>query len=111
LHALGLACLLQDRDDGLERLIETLGNQSAEDVKDIAHYILEIARPEDVAKLLEARKRLADAVRTDAFFEIIRLFLEKQRGPSLDKALAALPATERNALDVLGTGVFGGKVQ
>ncbi len=109
LHALGLASLLQHRDEGLERLLEALGAQSAEDVKDIAHYILEIARPEDVGKLLDARKRLSDTARTDAFFEIMRLFLEKQRGPSLDKALAALPATERNALDVLKTGIFGAK--
>jgi len=107
LHAWGLAAMLQPRDEGLERLLDTIGNRSPEDIKDIAHYILELARPEDIARLLETRKRLKDAVRTDAFFEILRQFLEQRRGPALDKALASLSEVERRALDVLGTGVFG----
>lgn len=107
LHSLGLASMLQNRDDGLERLLENLRNRSPEDVKDLAHYILELARPEDIGKLLEVRKQLKDTARTDAFFEILRTFLEQRRGPLLDKALAALSETERRALDVLGTGVLG----
>ncbi|HOY66396.1 MAG TPA: HEAT repeat domain-containing protein [Candidatus Ozemobacteraceae bacterium] len=107
LHATGLASMLQKREDGLERLLETLGSRSPEELKDMAHYILELARPEDVAKLLEARKRLRDEPRADAFFAILRLFLEQRRGPALDKALAGLPESERRALNVLETGVFG----
>ncbi|HNW35657.1 MAG TPA: HEAT repeat domain-containing protein, partial [Candidatus Ozemobacteraceae bacterium] len=107
LHSRGLAAMLQRRDEGLDCLLEIIGTRSPEDIKDFAHYILELARPEDIAKLLETRKRLKDAMRTDAFFEILRQFLEQRRGPALEKALAALPEVERRALDVLNTGVFG----
>ncbi len=98
--ALGLASLLKERKQGLTELLAALPDADDRAVADLIHYVAEMARADDLPRLLAASDGLAPSGRL-VFTEFLGRFLHTHAGPLLDKTLAGLPSTQRSALEPL----------
>ncbi|MFZ2960265.1 MAG: hypothetical protein WA705_25565 [Candidatus Ozemobacteraceae bacterium] len=106
INARGLAALLYPREEGFKRLLDGLKEIPGSHMPDVFHYVLEMARPEDLFQLLATHAALKEPSQREAFIPLFSRFLQTRAGTSLDAAIAALPPRERSALTVLRDG-FG----
>ncbi|MBF0500231.1 MAG: hypothetical protein HQM09_08865 [Candidatus Riflebacteria bacterium] len=106
INARGLAALLYSREEGLKWLLQGLHEIPATHMPEVFHYILEMARQEDLSALIVVHENLKEVSQREAFVALLSRFLQTRAGPSLDAAMEALAPRERAALAVLRDG-FG----
>ena len=105
LNARGLLALLGSRADGLKDLLVRVKALPAEHMPDLFHYLLELARPEDLKALMAVHADLHEEATRAVYLDFLGRFLQSRAGPGLDTAMAALPPQERLALDALKSGL------
>jgi len=105
INASGLSSLLMPREEGVDFLIAATHQISVNALPELFHYLMEIAGPEDISKLVKSYSRIKEDKR-EPFLHFISSFLKNKAGPKLDKALSELTEGERTAISVIG-GKFG----
>ncbi len=104
LNARGLRALLMPRDQGLKDLLDALTTVAPSRLHELFHYLMELARPEDLTLLLEVSETLKTEAQREAWIPFLQMFLKNKAGPSLDTVLAGLDERRRRVLDVLKQG-------
>lgn len=105
LNARGLIALLGPREDGLKDLLVRVCALPSTQMPDLFHYLLELARPEDLLSLISAHANLREETTRASYLVFLGRFLQTRAGPSLDAAMKALKPQERLALDALRSGL------
>jgi hypothetical protein len=101
MNAKGLSALLMPTDEGLQYLIDLYDTTSTQHVTEFFHFFMEIARPEDLGKVVELFDSAKGEERRGLALDFLTAFLSNKAGPKLDKAVLALPAAQRKAVEIL----------
>lgn len=98
INANGLASLLMPHDQGLLHMLNLYISTNESLLPEAAHYLSEIAIPEDIGTLVAAHTKGNEAQR-DKMIRFLKAFIENNNGPKLEAAMKAqLSEAERNAL-------------
>ncbi len=103
-NAAGLHALLQPREEGLKDLLEEIGSRPGEARTELFPYLLELAQPDDLGRLLQFQDALPEASRREEFLGLLGAFLRKNAGPALERALERLAPPQRKAVRLLIDG-------
>ncbi|RCK78136.1 MAG: hypothetical protein OZSIB_1785 [Candidatus Ozemobacter sibiricus] len=103
-NAAGLHALLQPREEGLRDLLEEIGSRSSEARAELFPYLLELAQPDDLGRLLQFQEALPETARREEFLQWLGAFLRKNAGPALQRALDRLEPSQRQAIRLLIDG-------
>ena len=97
-NANGLASLLMPHDQGLLNMLNLYISTSESLLPEAAHYLSEIALPEDIGTLVAAHTK-GNETQRDKMIRFLKAFIENNNGPKLEAAMKAqLNEAERNAL-------------
>lgn len=105
INAQGLRALLMSHEKGLKALADILPGLPAPRMPELLHFLMELARPEDLPRLLEIGNGLSKGGRADTFLEFLVAFLRNRAGPTLEKTIEALPTPQRTAVKALQSGI------
>ena len=98
INAKGLASLLMPHDQGLHNMLETYNTTNESLLPEAAHYLSELALPEDIGALVTSHSK-GNEVQKDKMIRFLKAFIENNDGPKLESAMKAqLNEAERNAL-------------
>ena len=98
INANGLASLLMPHDQGLLHMLNLYISTNESLLPEAAHYLSEIAIPEDIGTLVATHTKGNEAQR-DKMIRFLKAFIENNNGPKLEAAMKAqLNEAERNAL-------------
>ena len=104
-NAQGLSALLMPHEDGLKQLLARFVILKNEFLNDIAYYLLELLEPKDIKELVKFHKQCNNETHKERLLSLIRTFIEKGKGPHLDKAIQALSEGERKAIQLLNNSI------
>ncbi len=97
----GLASLLMPHEQGLHNLLNVYTSTSEGLLPEAAHYLSELAIPEDIGAMVSAHTK-GNEVQRDKMIRFLKAFIEKNDGPKLEKAMKEqLNEAERHALKML----------
>lgn len=97
-NAEGLAALLMPHDQGLHKMLEVYVATKESLLPEAAHYLSEIAVPEDIGAMVAVHSKGNEEQR-DKMIRFLKAFVEKNSGPKLEAAMKSqLNEAERNAL-------------
>lgn len=100
-NAKGLASLLMPHELGLHNMLEVYTSTDEAFLPEAAHYLSELAVPEDIGAMVAAHSK-GNEVQRDKMIRFLRAFIEKNNGPKLQAAMKSqLNEAERHALERL----------
>ena len=86
LNATGLATLLMPHDQGLHKMLEVYISTSESYLPEAAHYLSELALPEDIGAMVAVHTKGNENQR-DKMIRFLKAFIEKNDGPRLEEAM------------------------
>ena len=98
LNATGLATLLMPHDQGLHKMLEVYISTSESYLPEAAHYLSELALPEDIGAMVAVHTKGNENQR-DKMIRFLKAFIEKNDGPSIrSRTAASIRGTCRTSL-------------
>ena len=98
LNAMGLATLLMPHEQGLHKMLEVYAATSESYLPEAAHYLSELAVPEDIGAMVAAHTKGSEEQR-DKMIRFLKAFIEKNNGPRLEDAMnKQLDESQKKAL-------------